>query len=130
MKAVPFLATTARAACCIFLLVLTSCSKPIERADLIGKYTANHKKGLDVLDIKDDGTYIHTYQPAVGEAVTNSDHWEVAFEKGEPRITFSKFTFGFGVGSKVSGFWDVKVERSGNQLRLSIDPDLNYYYEK
>ena len=115
---------------CFTLASLTSCSKPIDRAGLIGTYTANHGKGLDVLELRDDGTYVHSYQSAGGVILTNSSNWEVSLEHDISRITFSKFSFTFDVGSKVSGFWDVEVERSGKKLRLVIDPDLNYYYEK
>jgi len=112
-----------------FCVLLSGCSKSMDRSDLIGKYTANHRKGLDVTELKENGAYVHTYQPPGGAAVTNSNKWELSRADGASSVTFSKFSFGLGIGSTVSGFWDVEVERFGNKKRLSIDPDLNYYYE-
>ena len=98
---------------------------------LIGKYIANHKKGIDTLELKKDGTYIYYYKSADGKELTNTNRWQFEYQNKEPRITFEKFFFGLpGYGSKVPGFWDVEVEKSGKTLRLCIDPDLNYYYEK
>jgi hypothetical protein len=107
------------------------CDKQIDRSMVIGKYTANHKKGTDTLELKSDGTYIYYYRSADGKSLTNTNKWVFEYQDKEPWITFEKFTFGLsGYGSKVPGFWVVEVERSGRMLRLCIDPDLNYYYEK
>jgi len=113
------------------LLVFLGCSKQIDRSMLIGKYIANHGKGTDVLELKSEGTYIYYYRSADGKELTNTNRWKFEYLNKEPRITFEKFIFGLpGYGSKVSGFWDVEVEKSGKTLRFCIDPDLNYYYEK
>jgi hypothetical protein len=97
---------------------------------LLGKYTANHERGVDTLELRTDGTYIYYFKSA-GKELTNTSRWHFGYHNREPRITFEKFVFGLsGYGSKVPGFWDVKVERSGKTLRFCIDPDLNYYYEK
>jgi len=106
----------------------SGCSKPVNKSDLIGKYVSNYAKNADTLEIKSDGTYVHTFKETSGSVTSNTNSWDFAFEDGKPRITFSKFSFGPDGGSKISGFWDVEVERHGRKLRLIVDPDLNYFY--
>ena len=113
------------------LLGLLGCSEQIDQSMLIGKYIANHGKGIGILELKSDGTYIYYYKATDGKELTNTNRWEFAYQNKEPRITFEKFIFGLPeYGTKMPGFWDVKVEKSGKTIRLFIDPDLNYYYEK
>jgi hypothetical protein len=102
---------------------------------IIGKYIANHGKGVDSLEVKSDGTYVHYYKSPDGEEFRNTNQWEFEHLHEEPWITFHKFIPRWprlpGIKTQ-SGFWGVEVKRSfltGN-LRLCIDPDLNYYYEK
>jgi hypothetical protein len=98
---------------------------------VIGKYIANHKKGINVLELKPDGIYIYYYRSADGTELKNSNKWEFEYQNNEPRITFEKFIFGLPeYGTKRPGFWNVKVEKSKKTLRLCIDPDLNYYFDK
>jgi hypothetical protein len=100
---------------------------------VIGRYVANHQKGLDYLELKTDGTYILNFKSSDGKEFINTNQWEFEYRDGNPWITFSGFVFGLpGYGTQKPGFWLVEVEKSfltGN-LRLCIDPDLNYYYEK
>ena len=84
----------------------------------------------DTLRINSDGTYEHHYGFGVNGFV-KSGTWEFEVLDGIPRITFSKCRFGMpGYGTAVPGFWDVEVKKSFGQIRLEIDPDLNYYYAK
>ena len=99
---------------------------------VVGKYIANHQKGDDIIELKPDGTYLYHYKGVDGKEVRNTNRWEFEYCEDKPTITFSEFVFGLpGYGFTKSGFWVVKVKKSltGN-LRLCIDPDLNYYYEK
>ncbi len=113
------------------LFGLLGCTEQIDRAMLVGKYTANHGKGVDTLELKSDGTYNYYFKSVDGKELTNTNRWEFESQGKKPRITFEKFIFGLpGYGSEKPGFWDVEVEKSGNTIRLCIDPDLNYYYEK
>jgi hypothetical protein len=113
------------------LLGFLGCSEQVDQSMIVGKYIANHKKGIDTLELKADGTYTFYYKSADGTELTNTNRWEFEYQNKEPRITFEKFIFGLpNFGSKEPGFWNVKVEMSGKTPRLCIDPDLNYYYEK
>lgn len=99
---------------------------------VIGKYEANHQKGIDTLELLRDGTYKYYYS-FDGKEVTNSNSWEFKMFNGKPTITFRDFVFGLPGYSKYgAGFWVVEVEKSffKGKLRLCIDPDLGYYYIK
>ena len=125
---------------CRFIAVIAlfgflGCSKQIDLdpSMLIGKYTANHKYGLDTLEINSDGTYNYYFKSNDGTELINSNQWEFEILDNEPWITFEKFIFGMPrPGTKKPGFWVVEVEKSWTwkSIRLYIDLDLHYYYEK
>jgi len=116
----------------LFAAVLfNGCSKQVTSATVVGRYVANHKQAVDVLDVRPDGTYILNYSPSLGNGVTNTGTWTFEYRNGEPRLAFSKFFFGlpkYGAGG--SATWDVEVEQSLGKTKLCIDPDLRYFYEK
>jgi hypothetical protein len=100
---------------------------------VVGRYQANHAKGVDYIDLRPDGTYLYYYKGEDGKILTNTNTWKFERVNGKPTITFSKFVFGLpGYGSQKPGFWVVEVQRSfvAGNLRLCIDPDLGYYYLK
>jgi hypothetical protein len=116
----------------VLLLICFGCEKPIERAMVIGKYKANHQKGIDSLELKPDGTYSYNYKALDGKETENANNWQFEYSEGRPTLTFHGFVFGLpGYGSTQAGFWVVEVKRSfAGNLRLYIDTDLGYYYEK
>lgn len=103
-----------------------------ERKDVIGTYIANHGKGLDEIELKQDGTYIYRCELNDGSKVTNTSHWSFYDDHGEPRITFDHFQFCLTPYSKTPpGYWDVRVQRSmTGRLELALDSDVNFYYIK
>lgn len=119
-----------RLLCGLALIAACGCAKPVSQQDILGLYTISLPRVADTLEIAANGKYVHKYQRADGTAISNSDTWVFAIESGEPRITFSNFTFGPNAGSKVTGFWSVAPERSGSRIRLTIDDDLNQFYIK
>jgi len=128
--------TRQNAAVLLAIVALTGCARyqtssdALQRRDVIGKYVANHGKGLDLIDVRQDGTYAYTYRPSTGgEELRNTGSWSLHYDDGKARITFHDFVFGWReYGGPMPGYWDVEVERSLGKLRLCLDPDLNYYY--
>lgn len=122
----------------IILLTLLGCSgKPIERSIVIGKYLANHKLGIDQLELKEDGTYTYYFKFPNGKEFTNSNRWELEYLDKVPVITFEEFIFalpGFesrkSPSLKTPGFWPAEIQVFGKRTRLCIDEDLGYYYNK
>jgi len=112
------------------LLFLFSCDNQTTPEDVMGVYTANHGKGLDILKINPDGTYEHIYVEKDKKYI-NKNRW--SFEMADNRIsgiTLTDFR-SFFRGRKTGGYWYKEIEYDifGN-TRFCIDPDLYYYYIK
>jgi hypothetical protein len=128
-------------------LVLVGCSHKVGPSDVLGTYVANRDKGVDVLEIKKDGTYFYTCKlgkapdfantghrtnssPDVSD-FTNENHWSLHYEDSEPRLTFDNFRFCARDYRRAAGFWDVSVQRSWRgAIQLPIDRDVNFYFVK
>jgi len=128
-------------------LVLVGCSRKVGPSDVLGTYVANRDKGVDVLEVKKDGTYFYTCKlgkapdfantahwtnssPDVSD-FTSENHWSLHYEDGEPRVTFDNFRFCARDYRRPAGFWDVSVQSSWTgAMRLPIDRDVNSYFVK
>ena len=128
-------------------LVLVGCSRKVGPSDVLGTYVANRDKGVDVLEVKKDGTYFYTCKlgkapdfantahwtnssPDVSD-FTSENHWSLHYEDGEPRVTFDNFRFCARDYRRLAGFWDVSVQSSWTgAMRLPIDRDVNSYFVK
>lgn len=135
---------------CVFAVLLAplvGCSHKIDPLDVVGKYSANLGKGVDVLEVKRDGTYLYTCDPSKAPDFSNTGHWKgsssnvsgftnennwsLHYDNGEPRMTFDKFRFCALDYRKPAGYWDVSVQRSWRGvIRLPIDRDINFYFVK
>jgi len=123
---------------CLSFFFIPGCSRGIETSDVVGNYTADHGKGTDTLEIRADGTYSHTYKSTLeGEdtAFSYTDNWE--FEQDTNRIVLSHYIQGWPwrPGAKVDLIprnMNTFVKRSffSGTVKILIDVDRNYYYEK
>ena len=128
-------------------LALVGCSHKIGPADVVGTYRANRGNGVDVLDIKKDGTYLYTCNPGKAPDFSNTRHWNgsssdvssfsnenkwsLHYDDGDSRLTFDSFRFCAVDYRRPAGYWDVSVQRSWRGvIRLPIDPDINFYLVK
>jgi hypothetical protein len=128
-------------------LLLDGCSARVTVSEVVGTYVANRGHGVDVLEIKGDGTYFYTCK--FGEApdfentihssnapqdrsdFINHDHWSLHYDNGDLRITLDHFQACALDYRRPAGFWDVPVKRSWTGgIRLPIDSDVNYYFVK
>lgn len=55
------------------VLTATACSPKIDERMVLGRYVANHGKGLDEIDMKQDGTYSYIYRPSGGKEFRNAE---------------------------------------------------------
>ena len=123
--------------CSSFLLV-SGCSRTVEAGDAVGSYIANHGKGTDTLEIKADGTYSHSYKSSlegVDTAFSHTGKWEL--EQGNKRIILKQFVEGWPrwPGAEVDLIprnFNTVVKKSlfFGKVRILINADSNYYYEK
>jgi hypothetical protein len=113
------------------LCAFVNCSKPIDRSMVIGKYIANHKQGVDILELKGDSTYSYYFKSLDGKVFTNSNRWTFEIEDNKPMLSLNRFVFGVReFGATVPGFWVVEVEQSGKNFHLGLDVDGHLYFEK
>ncbi len=115
------------------IAILFGCSSSptdINSKILLGKYVANHAKGIDEIELKSDDSYKYYFRSKDGREIVNSGNWRLELTENSSSITFSNFIFGLpGYGTKQPGFWIVKVEKTfSGKIKLCLDPDLDYYY--
>jgi hypothetical protein len=115
------------------------CQAKIDRADLVGVYRADSGTYPDVIDVRDNGSYVHSYHlNPQGVEITTTNKWTCETNDGVMRITFEEFVWGVDFvqpnlsKAKREGpsFWDVEVERSFGKLRLRINSDVRQFYVK
>lgn len=128
-------------------VVLVGCSRKIASSNVVGTYVANLNEGVEILEVKSNGTYFYTCK--LGKSpdfantphwsssssdvsdFTNENHWNLHYDGGEPRLTFDNFRFCARDYRRSSGFWDVSVQHSWTgTIRLPIDRDVNFYFVK
>lgn len=117
----------------LFLCVqLAGCSQSFNKEQLAGKYVANHPYGNDYLILTVDGTYFYSYTDVNDNKTINENKWFLEHKNEKTIITFSEFNFALpDYGTDSPGYWVVEVKESLlGEIRLTIDPDLDYYYSK
>lgn len=118
----------------VLLSIIMGCSGIPEEEAAIGGWVANHGKCPDSLFVNADGTYEHRFLSDSG-IVINNGTWKPEMIDDRGCIDFINFEFALpGYGSTyrwAPSHWPVEIERTlTGKLRLCLDPDLGYYYEK
>jgi len=116
----------------LLVLLLLGCSKKIRREEVVGRYVANYGKGADTIEVAQDGTFKQICRLTGESESTNTGRWNISYFEDEPRIAFDGFVFclpEYRNGKR--GSYDPSVQKSWRgTLRLTLEIDLNYYYEK
>lgn len=109
----------------MFCLTLAGCSPSMKVDDVAGKYVANTDAHETML-VRPDGTYSYIGTDAKGGVKRVEARWTYdGVIDGCPRVTFTDFPSASG-----AGFWPACVEGSGRRLRLLINEDNGWYYQK
>ena len=117
--------------CIVIANMACADQRPIERSALVGTYVLNRGEASDVIEVRADGTYVHSYKTTGGVTHTSQDRWYLDPLDGEQRITFEGFVFALpGRGSGGRNSWDVAIERVAGSIRLGVDEDLGLWYQK
>jgi hypothetical protein len=90
--------------CCMFAAIgilnpvacdIDTTSLPVERAEIVGQYRATYlEDAVEMIVLRDDGSYEHRYQPQGDSALVQTGSWELINELGRtdrPRIRFKDF---------------------------------------
>lgn len=116
-----------------------SCQSKVNCSELVGAYTANKGEYRDVIDIRNDGIYVHTYRlDPQGPELTTTNKWTCETRDGESYISFEEFVPGLDFTNRSldkdirekPGFWVVEVEKSFGKVMLRPNPDINRFYVK
>jgi hypothetical protein len=106
-------------------LALVGCSPEIKSEDLIGRYIAN-TKGQESIVIRSDGTYTYAGPDSRGGVKRSEARWTYDGVVGDcHRVTFSDFQSPTG-----TGLWPACIEGTGKRLRLLVNEDSGWYYQK
>ncbi len=108
-------------------LILSSCSK-IGEKDIVGVYAANHHYGTDSLFVKVNNTYELKLNLNKGKEIVIVGEWDFS----DNYISFDDFSFFLPEHDypEKPGVWMVEPERMFGKIKLVIDSDLGYYYNK
>ena len=111
------------------LSLVFGCSNAISRSELVGKYEAHHENGLEVLELRADGTYTHRFQPVSGNESQYSSNWRLEPYGGEPKVFVDSFASNFPEKSETQPIGTLLgVEKKAGLIRLYVSYGQNLYY--
>jgi hypothetical protein len=97
--------------------------------DLSGTYTLNVGGGTDVIQLKNDGTYIHDYRN--NEAIFSQEGtWTLEHLEAGLTVTLNDFSALPGESIQGRGFYLLAVRKFWGRIYLITNQDLNEGYEK
>ena len=117
------------------IIALSACEAQFKESELIGTYKANHDKGEDVIVLKEEGIYIHTFKTPE-KLFEREGKWEYEIFMDQPLISFYNFDHRwrddyYTYKKDEKNVWPSFIERSiFGKIRLGLSADLDYYYEK
>jgi hypothetical protein len=116
----------------LLALSLSACSRPLQKADIIGTYTLDNKSVEYTLELRSDGTYVHSSTGEDGEKVTKTGQWEWEDKEDYNKVCLDNFEIlpGEDIGEPSGpGFFFLSPERSWRGIRFPIgDPDSPSHY--
>ncbi|HTJ53475.1 MAG TPA: hypothetical protein VL443_28670 [Cyclobacteriaceae bacterium] len=108
-----------------FILVLTACnSNKMKREEIPGVYL--YSEGGYKLELREDGTYHHSYTAAHGNVIEKTGTWELHSFGRE--ILFKDFSF--LTSSTAPADWNSKLRVEGNKIDLMYDWKDDIYYRR
>src|ERR1700679_3473445 len=90
-------------------LLLVGCSAHFTRENLVGKYVLSGSAGTGTIELKDGGTYVHSFQNKDGASATQSGKWELENLDAGPTVTLNDFEPLAGEQERGQGFYLLRV---------------------
>ncbi len=112
------------------LVLLLGCSKVTDSSQVIGTYEAHHQNGVETLQLRPDGTYIHHFKAVNGTETTYSGKWQFEPYYGEPKVSLNNFPQHFPPNShkETIGITLLGIEKDWGRVRLYLSYDRDEYY--
>ena len=89
----------------LLALSLGGCSDKFTPGELVGLYTLNVGPGSDVLELKSDGTYVHSYQAFSAPKSELGGKWQLDDTPVGEMVTLDNFKVLSGEDSGRSGYY-------------------------
>jgi hypothetical protein len=114
------------------VLALTACSR-IERDEVVGTYVLNNKTTEFSLQLKADGTYVHTRVQGDNQIMVRTGKWEWDEKDADNPLCLDNFRGfaeeGLGVVTDSPVIFILHPERSAHGIRFPVgDPDASSLY--
>jgi hypothetical protein len=113
------------------VVILTGCFRSVHKSDVVGLYALDQGAGF-LLEIKGDGTYLHTKIASDGTKIIRTGQWKWDEKDEDNPMYLENFQVfpGEDIGvSEVSTIYILHPENSSQGLRFSVgDPDSPSHY--
>lgn len=117
--------------CTVGILACRKMRTRFDVSELPGHYAANFRDATDEIDLRRDGTYLHTARRNGRETIQDG-RWEINQPEWGTVIDFSefRFTWPFPLAVLDKGGWSATVQANGSTIMLVISSDDGRYYLK
>lgn len=119
---------------CGLALFVAACDRTPRMGDVVGTYRLNRGDATDVIEIRDDSTYLHSVQSSRGDTIADSGKWTLEDTRGTWRVIFMDFLMrapkeGQAGTLQVRGIWPATLGHDlRGRMRLTVNDDLGWYY--
>jgi len=114
----------------MFSAFVLGCTKVTNSSELVGKYEAHHRNGVETLELRADGTYVSEFKSSDGKEMRYSSSLKLGPDGWEPKVFFDNFVQHFP-GTQESPIGTlVGIENRGGKIRLYVSYDRDLYYTK
>jgi len=114
----------------LWALTLVGCSDKFTIEELAGTYTLNVGPGVDSVELRSDGIYIHSYQDSNVPKNESSGTWQLDTTPDGEFVTLNDFKPLPGENTTGRGYYLLKPMHSFGSIRLMRNIDLNESYSK
>jgi hypothetical protein len=114
--------------------VVTACSRPATKEEVVGLYTMNKGKASDTLRVYPNGAYARRYAAPGVASVVDSGRWTWDTVNGAQFLTLEKFIPRwddelFPPTRAAPGFWPARPERTiRGSVTIPVERDLGWAY--
>ena len=113
------------------LALLCSCTKHVTKSELVGDYSINIPGLDDRLQLRSDGTYLHSFVSPGSQPTSQTGKWAIEPPSQDGLIvTFEGFILALTATKPRPAFFPATVEKGLHPLRLVIDRNPGTFYEK
>jgi hypothetical protein len=109
---------------------LEACSDRFTSGELIGSYALNVGVGSDILVLRADGSFLHSYQDSSLPRIELGGKWELDNVADGQVVSLEGFTDLPTKSAQESGYYVLRPTRFFGSIRLMRNFDLNEFYRK